>query len=213
MRTPQTVARVKILASLMGCGLLASLLLSCSSKVAQLTPAPIHEEDVPSAYMIGPEDILEIVVWKNQTLSKVVTVLPDGKISLPLVGDIQAAGATAIQLKEEITERLKPYYREFPEVSVIVQQVNSHIYIIGEVPRPGRYVVKSGTTVLQAIALAGGLTQFASPNKIMLLRTENGVNNGRNRESIWQIRYRDIISGRNLETNITLKTGDTIIVH
>lgn len=213
MQTPQTAAKVKVLGSFVACGILVSLLLSCSSRVAQFTPAPIHEEDVPDAYLMGSEDVLEIIVWKNQTLSKVVTVRPDGKISLPLIGDVQAAGVTAVQLKEEITEKLKPYYREFPEVSVIVQQVNSHIYVIGEVQSPGRYVIKSGTTVIQAIALAGGLTPFASSNKIVLLRGENGGNNGQNKESVMRIRYGDIISGKNLGANIVLKTGDTIIVH
>jgi polysaccharide biosynthesis/export protein len=211
-RTPLT-EKTKIWGSVVGCGLLLSLLISCSSKIAQLTPDLRQDEDLSPAYLIGPEDVLEILVWKNQTLSKVVTVRPDGKISLPLIGDIDASGRTADQLKEEISEKLKPYYREFPEVSVIVQQVNSHIYILGEVQRPGRYIIKSGTTVVQAIALAGGLTQFASPNKMLLLRRTSGDNNGHSQESTTKIRYNDIISGKDLKTNLVLQTGDTIIIH
>ena len=197
---------------IVGCGVLLVLLISCSSKVSQLTFEPRKDEDIAQAYLLGPEDVLEIIVWKNQTLSKVVTVRPDGKISLPLISDIQAADLTANQLKENISEKLKPYYKESPEVSVIVQQVNSYIYVLGEVQRPGKQVVKSGTTVIQAIASAGGLTQYASPNNILLLRKGSDENDG-NKELVMKIRYKDITSGKDLKTNFLLKTGDTVIVN
>jgi polysaccharide export outer membrane protein len=145
-------------------------------------------------------------VWKNADLSRVVTVRPDGKISLPLIGDVQAAGISAMQLNAEITERLKKYYKEPPQVSVIVQQVNSYaIYILGEVKSPGKYLVKSGTTFLQVITLAGGFTEFASKNKIMVRRKS-----GESSEAIMSVRYGDIVAGE--QRNVMMLPGDTILV-
>lgn len=213
MRRSSIIEKIKVANLLVGCGIFCSFLVACSAKVAQLTPDLRQDEGAHQVYLIGSEDVLDISVWKNPALSKVVAVRPDGGISLPLIGDIQASGLTAVQLKEAISDQLKPYYKETPEVSVIVQEVNSHIFILGEVMRPGRYVVKSGTTVIQAIALAGGLTQYASPNKILLLRKETGSDNGHPKDLSMRIRYKDITSGKNLETNISLKIGDTIVVH
>jgi len=212
MRRLSLVEKLNVAKFLVGCGIFFSFLVACSGKVAQLTPDLGQDGDVPEAYLLGPEDVLEIVVWKNSTLSKIVTVRPDGRISLPLIGDIQAADLTAVQLKDDISEKLKPYYKESPEVSVIVQQVNSYIYVLGEVQRPGKQVVKSGTTVIQAIASSGGLTQYASPNNILLLRKGSSDNDG-NKELVMKIRYKDITSGKDLKTNFLVKTGDTIIVN
>jgi polysaccharide export outer membrane protein len=160
-------------------------------------------------YNVGPEDVLEVLVWKNEALSKVVIVRPDGKISLPLVGDVQAAGRSALQIKDDITQQLKPFYKEPPQVSVIVQQANSYVIsILGEVQRPSQYVVKRDTTLLQAIALAGGFTPFASLNEIILLRRDND----NLKQLATQIRYKDIISGKYLDNNIFLQADDTIIV-
>lgn len=199
--------RVKRYGYLVGYGLLLSLLFSCALQTLQPPPSPLEDQNISQDYLIGPEDVVEVMVWKNGDLSRVVNVRPDGKVSLPLVGDVQAAGYTAVRLKEEITERLKEYYKEIPQVSVIIQQINSYsIYILGEVRHPGRFVVKTGTTFLQAISLAGGFTEFASTNRILMKRRteENNVENSMN------IRYRDIISG--IQRNILLKSGDTIIV-
>lgn len=197
-----------------GSAMLLLLLLSCSNRSAQLVPAqlslnPTQDGDLSQDYQIGPEDVLEISVWKNDALSKVVTVRPDGKISLPLIGDVQAAGRTPSQVKEEVTEALKEYYKEPAYVSVIVQQANSYvIYILGEVKSPSQYVVKRGTTFLQAIALAGGFTPFASKNDISILRRDY-----KNSDQIAiKVRYKDILSSNRLEGNIILKPGDTIIV-
>lgn len=160
-------------------------------------------------YEIGPEDVLEVLVWKNESLSKVVTVRPDGKISLPLIGDVQTAGQTAEQVREAITEKLTPYYKESPQVSLIVKEVNSYvIYVMGEVQRPAQYIVKRGTTFLQAVALAGGFTPFASTNDIIILRGAH-ENNG---QLALNVRYKDIISGDYEKNNILLKSGDTVIV-
>lgn len=159
-------------------------------------------------YKIGPEDVVEVIVWKSPDLSKVVSVLPDGKISLPLVGEVQAVGFTAAQLKIEIEARLKEY-KESPNVSVVVQQVNSYgVYVLGEVAHAGKFQLKAYTTVLQAISLAGGFTQFASKNRIFVLRKSpaTGV------ETRINISYDGIVSGANSSQNIVLIPGDTVVV-
>ena len=126
----------------------------------------------PDAYRIGPEDILQISVWKNEALSRAVPVRPDGKISLPLLNDVQAAGLTALELREVLAKKLAEYMPS-PEVSVIVSDVRSFkVSVIGEVARPGRFELKSWTTVLDVLALAGGFTQFASRSRIVILRPE-----------------------------------------
>lgn len=158
-------------------------------------------------YVIGSEDALEIMVWRNEILSRPrIVVRPDGKISLPLIGDIQAAGLTPNQLKNYIEKRLKDY-QELPTVTVIVSEINSYyIYILGEVRSPGRYQLKSNISVLQAVTLAGGFTNWASPNSMVVLRR-----NGEKEEKI-KVRYKKIISGSRPEENIVLKPGDTIII-
>jgi polysaccharide export outer membrane protein len=184
------------------------LLLSCSAPVApSLTATPSGEEELPSQdYLIGSEDTVEVQVWKNPDLSKTVTVRPDGKISLPLIGDMQAAGQSATQLTEAVTEKLKAYYKEPAQVTVIVHQVNSYvIYVLGEVKGQGKYVVRSGTTFLQAISLAGGFTPFASKNKITLRRKGSD-----GKERIFLIRYKDVLASQ--QANLILKPSDTILV-
>jgi polysaccharide export outer membrane protein len=207
MRRFRVILRAKVYGYLVGGGLLLPLLFSCTPPAVQLPPMPVEDQTIPQDYLIGPEDVVEIMVWKNADLSRVVNVRPDGKISLPLIGDLQAAGLTAVQLGDEITEKLKTYYKESPDVSVIVQQINSYaIYMLGEVRGPGRYVVKTGTTFLQAITLAGGFTEFAATNRIVVRR--RGSEDGQ--ETSMGIRYRDVIVGK--QSNILLKPGDTIII-
>jgi polysaccharide biosynthesis/export protein len=190
-------------------GILLAVLSACSHQAVQQSLNPSINHNESGDYQIGPQDVLEVLVWKNEALSKVVTVRPDGKISLPLIEDVQAAGRTALQVREDITERLMAYYKEPPPISLIVQQVNSYvIYVLGEVQRPDQYVVKRGTTFLQAIALAGGFTQFASTNDVVVLRKEGEHNN----QIALKIRYKDLLSGKYQENNILLKPGDTIII-
>jgi polysaccharide export outer membrane protein len=174
-----------------------------------------HPFDISSAtqsgddYQLGPEDVLEVLVWKNADLSKVVTVRPDGRISLPLIGDIQAAGFTAAHVQQEITKRLTDFYQEPPHVSLIVQQANSYvIFVVGQVERPGQYTVKRGTTFLQAIALAGGFTPFAAYNEVLVLRNSSGDH----QQHAARISYKDILGGKYQENNILLKSGDTVII-
>jgi len=157
-------------------------------------------------YILAPEDVVDINVWKNEALTRTVFIRPDGKISLPLIGDVQAAGLAPSQLQEAIKERLKAY-KELPEVSVVVRDIGSlSVYIMGEIARPGKLQLRSDTTILQAITQAGGFTQFADSNKILVLRREGGY------ETRLRVRYQDIVSGRNPGANIILKRGDTIVI-
>lgn len=161
-------------------------------------------------YLIGPEDVLEISVWKNQDLSRLVTVRPDGMVTLPLLGDIRAADRAPSALRDEIVDRLKQYQKS-AEVSVIVQEVNSYrIFILGDVTRPGIYPLKSRTTILQAIAIAGGFNEFASKNKIVLIR-EKG--HGKKKQQKIKIQFGDIVNvKKSKDSNLVLMPGDTIFV-
>lgn len=157
------------------------------------------------AYLIGPEDVLEISVWRNAEISKVVTVRPDGRISLPLIGDVQAAGLTPEELKESIVNKLLEY-QQSAIASVIVQEVNSYrVFVLGEVKTPGMYQLKNSTTVLQVLALAGGFTEYASKSRIILVRKNEG---GEERVSL---RFTDLIN-ENGNKRIILMPGDTIFV-
>jgi len=150
--------------------------------------------------------MLDISVWKEPDMSKTVPVRPDGKISLPLLNDIQAAGLTPTQLAENITEELKKLVKE-PQVTVIVTQINSQrVYIMGEVTRAGAYPLLPGMTVLQALSSAGGFTQFANLKKIYVLRNENG------KQLKLPFNYKDVVKGKASEENVEVKAGDTIVV-
>ncbi len=163
---------------------------------------------VTPEYILGPEDVLEISVWKNNDLSKQVQVRPDGRISLPLIGDVSAVGKTATQLTEEIAGRLKSYM-ENPTVSILVREVNSYqIYVLGEVNKPGKFALKSKLTLLQAVTVAGGFTQVAARNKIVVFRF------GKDSEGMTKIKasYDDIVIRDGSSQNIELKPGDLIVV-
>ena len=163
---------------------------------------------VTQDYIIGPEDVLEITVWKNADLSKTVTVRPDGKLSLPLVGDVSAVGRSAGQLTQDIADRLKAYM-ENPTVSIVIREVNSYsIFVLGEVVLPGKYPLKSKTTLLQAITLAKGFSPVAARNKIVIFRL------GKDAEGLTKIKasYDDIVLRDGTKQNIELKPGDQIVV-
>ena len=170
------------------------------------TPEQKASEVDSSTYVIGPDDVVEVNVWKEPDNSKTVPVRPDGKISLPLLNDVQAAGLTPMQLQENIKEGLKKFISE-PQVAVIITQVNSrHVYVLGEVNRPGAISMLPNMTILQALSTAGGFTQYAKLNGIYVLRTENG------RQLTFPFNYKDVIRGRSAQQNIMLKPGDTIVV-
>lgn len=157
-------------------------------------------------YVIGAEDVLYIHVWKEETLTRTVTVRMDGKISIPLIDDIQASGKTPLQLKEELTQKLKEFI-DNPTVSVVVMEANSFkVYVSGQVRTPGVYRLRSETSVAQIISMVGGLTDWANPKKIIVIRKEN------EKENRIIVNYKKIIQGDDLSANISLKAGDTIIV-
>src|SRR3982751_222520 len=140
----------------------------CTSSSGALKDTQVTSTD----FFLGPEDVLEITVWRNQDLSRQTVVRPDGMVSMPLIGDVQASGLTANQLSARIADRLKEF-KENPSVSVRVKEVNSYnIFVLGEVNHPGKFQLKSNTSVLQAIAVAGGFTIYASKNKMQVVTTE-----------------------------------------
>jgi polysaccharide export outer membrane protein len=168
------------------------------------TPAPSTSPAGPT-YVIGPEDGLHIAVWKEADLTATLPVRPDGKISLPLLDDVQAAGLTPKQLAESVTEKLKKYIAD-PHVTVVVTSINSkRIFLVGEVMHPGATSMLPNMTVLQALSSAG-LSQFANTKRIYVLRTENG------KQRKLPVNYRQLVKGEQIEQNYLLQPGDTIVV-
>lgn len=193
------------LAILLGLGS-ASALLPQQDKPAAKAPEKAATPAAGGGYVISPGDVLDIQVWQEPNVSKSVPVRPDGKISLPLLDDVQAAGLTATALTADLTERLKKFISD-PQVTVIVSQVNSQrIYITGEVNRGGTYPLEPGMTVLQGLASAGGFTAFANVKKIYVLRGENG------KQVKYPFNYKEAIKGKDPAQNILLQPGDTIVV-
>ncbi len=212
--------------------LLASLLLVWTGAFGQSEPAPpipvpsavapdktankdavdksnqaSHAGRSDSAYVIGANDVLAVSVWKEPDISRSVPVRSDGKISLPLVGELQAGGQTPRQLEEEITKRLQSYISE-PEVTVIVTDSKSQkINIMGMVARPGAYLLTSATTVLDSVAMAGGFKDFAKQKSIYVLR--QGPDGKQQR---LPFNYKEVIKGKNPDQNIRLQAGDTVVV-
>lgn len=157
-------------------------------------------------YLIGAEDVLTIDVWKEPEISRTVPVRPDGKISLPLLSDVQAAGLSPTQLTSQIEEQLRKVLVN-PQVTVIVTQINSkRIYLLGEVTRGGAYPLLPNMTVLQALSSAGPFTQFANLKKIYVMRSENGE------QVMLPFQYKEVVNGHKPEQNVLLKAGDTIVV-
>jgi len=164
------------------------------------------ESDTSDAYKIQPGDVLEVSVWNEEGLIRTVLVRPDGGMSFPLVGDLQAAGESVENLSATITERLSKYIPD-PVVTVSMQQLSGNkIYVVGKVARPGEYVANSYVDVVQAIAMAGGMTPFAAVNKIKIVRRK-----GEELEA-YSFRFSDIEDGKNLEQNIVLRSGDIVVV-
>ena len=190
-----------------GCSLVSDGLGSWPWRDSEKPPDPLPlPEKQEAGYIVSPGDLLEISVWKEEALTKVVTVLPDGKISFPLIGEVVAAGRTRAQITEELTERLTPFVPD-PVVAVDVKQVNSVlIYVIGKVNSPGRFVHNTRVTVLQALATAGGLNTFAKRNKIKILRREGETT------LTFLFRYDDVAAGRDMAQNILLQKGDVVVV-
>jgi polysaccharide biosynthesis/export protein len=178
-----------------------------SVKAAQPGNRPNVSMVDSKSYVIGENDVLEIDVWKEKEISRTIPVRPDGKISLPLVGEIQASGMTPMQLQDDLTKRLKAYI-ENPEVTVIVSDPRSHQFnVVGEVNRPGSYQLSQAMTVLDAIAQSGGFKDFAKETKIYVLRP---MPDGTRVQLPFN--YKQVIKGKDMQENVALKPGDTVVV-
>ena len=203
------VPRITIL---MGMGLLVAAMSAQTSNAVKSgeakadKPAGMTEQqDTSSDYVIGADDVLRISVWKEPDLSETLPVRPDGKISMPLLNDVTAAGLTPLQLKDSITEKLKKFIAD-PRVTVVVSAMNSRrIFVSGEVVHSGPMPLLPHMTMLQALSQAG-FTQFANLKGIYLLRTENG------KQQKVPFNYKEVIKGNHPEENIALKPGDTVVV-
>jgi polysaccharide export outer membrane protein len=174
------------------------------------TPVPASEAALQATaepdYRIGPGDQLSIEVWKDKDLARLVTVLPDGKVAYPMVGEVVAAGKTVAQLQKEIEGKLSLYVKD-AVITVEVRQVNSlQIYVLGHVKTPGRSIMTSNIDVLQALAIAGGPDQFAKVSRIKIFRREGG------KTVIIPFDYDDVIAGKKPELNILLRRGDVVVV-
>jgi polysaccharide export outer membrane protein len=161
---------------------------------------------VAADYVIGPDDLLGIVFWRDADMTQDVTVRPDGMITLPLIRDIKAAGLTPEQLRETITKAAAKFLAD-PNVTVVVRQINSrNVFITGQVTRPGPFPLSGQMNVMHLIVLAGGVTEYANTKKITIMRLENG------KTQVFKFNYNDVAQGKNVEQNIMLRPGDTVVV-
>ena len=182
----------------------ASAVVSGKTEDHSVAQKPSASDD---SYVIGADDVLAVNVWKEPEISRVIPVRTDGKISLPLIGELRAAGQTPRQLDQEIAKRLQSYISE-PEVTVIVQESKSQrINVLGMVARPGSYLLGGSTTVLDAIAMAGGFRDFAKQKSVYVLRTSEGAAQKR-----LPFNYKEVIKGKNPEQNVRLLPGDTVVI-
>jgi polysaccharide biosynthesis/export protein len=167
---------------------------------------PISSVVLPDGYTIGPEDVIGVIFWREQEMTGDVVVRPDGMISLPLLGDVKAAGLRPEALRDELQKAAARYLAD-PNVSVIARQINSRkVFITGQVKQPGAFPLAAPRTVLQLIALAGGLLEYADGENITIMRAEQGGN------LVFKFNYKDVSKGKRLAQNITLQPGDTVVV-
>lgn len=177
-----------------------------SAQTTAPPPKPTERAELPADYTIGAEDVLNVVFWRDADMSAEVTVRPDGIITLPLIGDLRVAGMAPEALKQQIQKEAAKYVTD-ANVAVIVKQVNSRrVFITGQVTRPGEYPLIGSRTVMQLIALAGGLTEYADAKNIKIMR------GGQGQAAVLTFNYREVERGRNLSQNVLLQPGDTLIV-
>lgn len=180
---------------------LSAFLILTSTVAGVANAAPALE-----AYLLNPGDQLMVSVWNEESLERTITVLPDGKISFPLVGHLTAAGETASVLEDKITAKLDAFIAD-PEVNVTVTNTRGNVsYVVGKVLNPGPIVMVQATTVMQALAMAGGLNEFASANSIKIIRSTG------EQETLLKVRYSDLEKGSDLSSNHRLEAGDVIVV-
>lgn len=195
---------------------MCAFLVPQSVRAAPVTPESAGQDATQGAavsplaedpgYRLAAEDIINVTVWKEEGLQKDVLVRPDGGFSFPLVGEVQAAGRTAAEIRSEVTERLRTAIND-PVVTVSVLKVAGYkVYVIGRVNKPGEFVAGRYIDVLQALSMAGGLTPFAAENDIKVLRKRGG------KDEVFEFQYSDVRRGRKLEQNITLQGGDVVLV-
>lgn len=199
----------------MSCSVRLAMSGLCVATVVTITALPVYAEDgltaglgsqVDLGYRLGPEDVLQVSVWKDEHLTREVVVRPDGMFSFPLVDDIQAEDRTVEEIRDDLVKRLTKYIPN-PNVSVAVAKVMSYkVYVIGRVNKPGEYVIGHYTDILQALSLAGGLTPFAAENNIKVMRRVRGE------QQAIPFRYGDLRKGKDLEQNIILQRGDVVMV-
>ena len=188
------------------CAAIGTMLATCGMQAQEAAKGSAAQAaaNTDATYKIGPQDVLRVDVWKETEISRSVPVRPDGKISLPLLNDVQAAGLTAMELANTITEGLKKFINN-PQVTVTVSEINSRrVYVTGEVTRPGAFPLLPNMTALQALTSAGGFTQFSNPKKIYVLRNENG------KQVKHPFNYKSVVDGK--QDDIPLQPGDTIVV-
>jgi polysaccharide export outer membrane protein len=188
-------------------GLALVLALGCAPRMSSTVQAQAAAAQVvEDKYQLGPEDVVEISVWKEPDLTKQLAIRPDGKISYPLIGEVQAAGKTVKQLREEISKRLEKYVTDAQVTVILIKTQYYKIYVMGKVNKPGEFLVGRPASVMQALAMAGGLTPFASPNKIVVLRQSG------NTEQTLPFDYKAVSRGEFLDQNIILLPGDVVVV-
>ena len=193
---------------------LRRLILACFTFVAALVggaplaqaPAGTGAPVEASTYRLGPEDVLEISVWREDALKREVLVRPDGGISYPLIGDMQAAGKTVGELRGEITKRLEKFVPDAAVSVTVLKTGSQRIYVLGKVTKPGEFPVGRNIDVLQALSMAGGLTQFADQNGIRIMRREA------DRQVMLPFEYGRVVRGEKLEQNVLLRAGDVVVV-
>jgi polysaccharide export outer membrane protein len=202
----------RILILTLACGIAVSAGLSAQQppvaapKGGAAAAPPSTANPLPPGYVIGLQDVLSIVFWHEKEMSSDVTVRPDGKISLPLVNEIQAAGYTPEQLRAKINEVASKFVQD-PNASVVVKEIRSrNVFITGAVNKPGTIPLMTDMNVLQLIALAGGLQEYSDSKNILIIRTENG------KQQYFKFNYKDIVNQKHVEQNIILKPGDTVVV-
>ena len=184
----------------------AATVVSAAREATELA-GPVSRKAEDDSFVIGPDDVLAVSVWKEPDISRSIPVRSDGKITLPLVGELQAGGQTPSQLQKEIATRLRSYISE-PEVTVMVQEVRSQRFnVLGQVAKPGSYLISNSARVLDAIALAGGFRDFAKKKSIYVLRQ-----NANGQQSRLPFNYAEVVKGKNPEQNVELKPHDTVVV-
>lgn len=193
-------------------GILTASPVAAQARAQQPAEAPVNSAStspgvaLPVGYVIGPEDVLSIVVWREKDMSTDAVVRPDGRVTLPLLNDFQAAGLTPDQLRASIEKAASKFMKE-PNATVIVKAINSRkVHILGNVTKAGTYPLTGDMTVLQLIALAGGLQEYADEKHITVMRKEDG------KDQVFKFNYKEVVHQKNLQQNVLLKPGDTVIV-